>query len=142
MDELKQNILREIVGELDCGNDCYYNVKTNKMIAIPNDSILSEDDEFKEAFRADLEKVHQSNADFIKIESLEGFESFKIMEQFVEQLKNQHFKFVLQNVLRDNKPFQNFNSKIDNSDFRQSWFDFKESEQEKVVSRIIHKLLS
>jgi hypothetical protein len=84
MDESKQNILREIVGELDCDNDCYYNVKTNEMIAIPNDSLLLEDEEFKEIFRADLKKVHQSKVGFIKIEPLESFESFKILEQFVE----------------------------------------------------------
>jgi len=39
----------------------------------------------------------------------------------------------LENILANKKPFQNFKHKVDHSDFRQSWFDFKHSELEKIV---------
>ncbi len=133
MDNSKQNIIREIAQELDCGNDCYYNSKTNEIIAIPNVSQISDEDLFKEAFEEDLEKISQRKSDFIKIEVLESFESFKIMERFVEQLNHPDFKSELQDLLRNKKPFQNFKHKIDHSDFRQSWFDFKQAELEKTV---------
>jgi hypothetical protein len=133
MDNSKQNIIREIAQELDCGNDCYYNSKTNEIIAIPNLSQISDEDLFKEAFEEDLEKISQRKSDFIKIEVLESFESFKIMERFVEQLNHPDFKSELQDLLRNKKPFQNFKHKIDHSDFRQSWFDFKQAELEKTV---------
>ncbi len=133
MDNSKQNIIREIAQELDCGNDCYYNLKTNEIIAIPNFSQISDEEEFKEVFQADLEKINKRKSDFIKIEVLESFESFKIMERFVEQLNDHDFKSELQDLLLNKKPFQNFKHKIDHSDFRQSWFDFKQSELEKTV---------
>ena len=80
-----------------------------------------------------LEKINQKKENFIKIEIPESFESFKIMEQFIEQLKDQNFKLELQDVLQQKKPFQHFKHKIDQSNFRQSWFAFKQNELEKIV---------
>ena len=48
------------------------------------------------------------------------------MELFVEQLSDQNLKSELENVLTKKKPFQNFKYKVDHSDFRQNWFDFKQ----------------
>ena len=55
------------------------------------------------------------------------------MELFVEQLPDKKIQSELENVLANKKPFQNFKHKIDLSDFRQNWFDFKQSELEKIV---------
>jgi ABC-type branched-subunit amino acid transport system substrate-binding protein len=133
MDNSIQSVVREIAQELDCGNECYYNTKTNEIIAIPDFSQISDEEEFKEIFREQLEKINQKKENFIKIAIHESFESFKIMEQFIEQLKDQNFKLELQRVLQQKKPFQNFKHKIDQSNFRQSWFDFKQNELEKIV---------
>ena len=133
MDNSRQNIIKKIAQELDCGFDCYYNSKTNEIVTIPNFSHIADEDDFKEAFRADLEKVKKHQADFMKIEVLQSFENFKIMELFVEQLPDKKLQSELENVLANKKPFQNFKHKIDLSDFRQNWFDFKQSELEKIV---------
>jgi uncharacterized FlgJ-related protein len=103
MDKSKQSVVREIAQELDCGNECYYNRRTNEIIAIPDFSQISDEEEFKEIFREHLEKIHQKKENFIKIEIPESFESFKIMEQFIEQLKDQNFKLELQDVLQKYK---------------------------------------
>ena len=133
MDNSRQNIIKKIAQELDCGFDCYYNSKTNEIVTIPNFSHIADEDDFKEAFRADLEKVKEHQAEFMKIEVLQSFENFKIMELFVEQLPDKKLQSELENVLANKKPFQNFKLKIDLSDFRQNWFDFKQSELEKIV---------
>jgi formate dehydrogenase maturation protein FdhE len=133
LDNLKQNIVKNIAQELDCGFDCYYNSKTNEIIAIPNFSQFSDEEDFKEAFRDNLEKIKKHESDFIKFEALESFESFKIMERFVEQVTDKKLKTELENVLTNKKPFQNFKHRIDHSDFRQNWFEFKQSELEKIV---------
>ena len=78
MDNTKQQIIREIAQELDCGNECYYNLKTNEIIAIPDFSQFFDDEEFKEVFSESLQKVRKQKAAFIKIAPLESFESFKI----------------------------------------------------------------
>lgn len=133
MDNPKQNIVKTIAQELDCGFDCYYNSKTDEIIAIPNFSQFSDQEDFKEAFRDSLEKIEKHQSDFIKLEALESFESFKIMELFVEQVTNEKLKAQLENVLINKKPFQNFKHLIDNSIFRQEWFDFKKIELERIV---------
>lgn len=133
MDNLKQHIVKQIAQELDCRFDCYYNSKTDEIVAIPSFSQFSDEDDFKEAFSESLEKVEKHKTDFIKLETLESFESFKIMELFVEQLPDQNLKSELEIVLANKKPFQNFKHKVDHSDFRQNWFDFKQNELEKRV---------
>lgn len=133
MDKLKQHIVKQIAQELDCGFDCYYNSKTDEIVAIPSFSQFSDEEDFKEAFNEGLDKVEKHKTDFIKLETLENFESFKIMELFVEQLSDQNLKSELENILANKKPFQNFKHKIDHSDFRQNWFDFKQKTLEKRV---------
>jgi len=133
LDNIKQHIVKQIAQELDCGFDCYYNSKTDEIVAIPSFAQFSDEEDFKEAFSDSLEKVEKHKTDFIKFETLESFESFKIMELFVEQLSDQNLKSELENILANKKPFQNFKHKIDHSEFRQSWFEFKKSELEKIV---------
>ncbi len=133
MDDLKQNIIKNIAQELDCGFDSYFNVKTNEIIAIPGISYVSDQDDFKKAFEEDFKRIENNKTDFIKFDALENFESFKIMELFVQQLADQNLKAELGKVLENKRPFQNFKSKVDQSNFRQNWFDFKQKEIEKKV---------
>ncbi|WP_340156533.1 UPF0158 family protein [uncultured Winogradskyella sp.] len=133
MEETKVHIIQNIAQEFDSGFDCYYNYKTDEIVAIPNFPQFSDEEDFKEAFRDSLEEVEKNKTDFIKIETLESFESFKIMERFVSQIADKQFQAELENILERKKPFQNFKNRIDNSDFRQNWFDFKKIELEKIV---------
>jgi hypothetical protein len=55
------------------------------------------------------------------------------MERFVEKITDQQFKSELEDILQKKKPFQNFKYLIDNSDYRQKWFDFKQRELERIV---------
>ena len=139
MGNSKQNLIREIAQELDCGNDCYYNLKNNEIIAIPNFSLISDEAEFKEAFQAELTRVKKQKADLIKFEVLENFESFKIIERFVEQLLDQKLQSELENVLANKNPFQNFKYLIDQSVFRKDWFEFKQSELERKVENQLNR---
>lgn len=126
MDNLKQNIIKNIAQELDCGCDCYLNVKTNEVIAIPGNIYTSDQEDFT--------RIENNKTDFIKFDVLESYESFKIMELFVHQLTDENLKAELREVLKDKKPFQNFKNKIDQSHFRQDWFDFKQREIEKKAA--------
>jgi len=139
LDNLKQNIVTNIAQELDCGFDCFYNFQTDEIVTTPNLSHIVNEDDFREAFRTDLEKIEKHKTDFIKIEVLQSFESFKLMEQFVKQLPDKNFKSELKNVLANKKPFQNFKHLIDKSDFRQAWFDFKQKEIEKKVANELER---
>ena len=139
MENPKSNIIKEIAQELDCGNDCYYNPKTNELITIPNFGEMLDEDKFRESFRAELKKVKKNKADFIKIEVLESFESFKIMEHFIAQIADEQFQAELEIILERKKPFHNFKNRIDNSDYRQNWFDFKQDELKKIVETQLNR---
>lgn len=133
MDNTNLNLIKRIVQELDCGFDCFYNIRNNEIVTIPNFRQSMDEDEFRGAFKAGLHKLKKNKADFIKFEVLDSFESFKIMERFVGELNDEKLQLELENVLVNKKPFQNFKHLIDHSDFRQSWFDFKQNELEKRV---------
>ena len=139
MNNSQSNIIREIAQELDCGNDCYYNSRTNEIFAIPNFLQVMDEEEFKESFRVDLEKIEKHKTEFIKIEVLKSSESFKIMERFVEQMSEQKFKSELENILARKNPFQNFKYKINHSDCRNDWFKFKQSELEKIIRNQLNR---
>ncbi|MGB1314192.1 MAG: UPF0158 family protein [Bizionia paragorgiae] len=139
MENSKLNIIKEIAQELDCGNDCYYNPKTKELITIPNFGDLLDEDEFRESFGAELKKVTTNKAEYIKIEGIESFESFKIMQRFITQIADKQFQSELETVLERKKPFQNFKYSIDNSDYRQNWFDFKQKELEKIVEKQLNR---
>lgn len=133
--EISKSIIKEIAQELDCGNTCYYNTKTAEIIAIPNFSDMWDEDDFKEAFESEFEKVEKQKKDIIKLEGLESFESFKIMEQFVDQLPDVELRGELEYVLENKKPFQKFKYIVEGSDFRKDWFEFKQSALEKRVEQ-------
>ena len=139
MDNSKQNIIKEIAQEIDCGFDCYYNLKTLEIITIPNFGQMSYEDEFRDAFSTELGKIKKNKAEFIKIEVLESFESFKIMERFVSKIADKQFQAELENILERKKPFQNFKNRIENSGFRQNWFDFKRKELERIVESQLNR---
>ncbi|MEW4924299.1 UPF0158 family protein [Algibacter sp. 2305UL17-15] len=133
----KSKIINEIAQSIDCGYDCYYNPKTGRIIEIPDLSTIYDQELFEEAFQSDLETIETYEDDFIKIEPLESFEAFKIMERFVDQLPENTLKSKLETALQRKKPFQNFKYLVDHSDFRESWFKFKQNELEKIVADIL-----
>tara|TARA_R100000655_G_C2948852_1_gene186961 strand:+ start:360 stop:812 length:453 start_codon:yes stop_codon:yes gene_type:complete len=141
MDKLDQNIIKEIAQQLDCGNECFFNQKTKELICIPNADLMATGDEeyYKEVFKDDLEKVKSQKKDLIKFEILESFESFKIMEDFKNQIKEAEFKEKLNQALNRRKPFQNFKYLIDNWEYREDWFEFKQKELEKIVLEIMNR---
>jgi len=137
MDKPNSKIFKEIAENLDYGNDCYYNLKTKEIIAIPSFPETFDEDEFRALFKIDLGRINEQNSDLFKIEILKSSESFKIMERFIDQLTEPQLKSKLKSTLTKVKPFQNFKYFIDNSEHRQKWFDFKQNELEKIVEMIL-----
>lgn len=133
--KVSKSILNEIAQELDCGSTCYYNTKTDEIISIPSFSDMWDEDDFKEAFETEFERIEKQKKDLIKLEGLESFESFKIMEQFVDQLPDETFKEELEFVLANKKPFQKFKYLVEESNFRTDWFNFKQNALEKIVAQ-------
>ena len=137
MEHTNTKLIKEIAENLEIGCNSYYNKKTYELIAIPNNSLIMDDESFDETFGEDFKRVTKKNSVFIKIDVLESFDSFKIMEYFTEQLEDNILKQALLSALERKKPFQNFNHIIHNSNKRQNWFDFKQKEMGKIVEKIL-----
>ncbi|WP_026776897.1 UPF0158 family protein [Polaribacter sp. Hel_I_88] len=137
MENSKTNIIKEIASHLECGENCYYNPKTNELITIPQSLENDEDEEFMEFFQETINKIKNHKKDYIRIPVLESFESFKIMENFVDEISDKIFKNRLENMLQKRKPFRNFKDEVESSVYREAWFAFRQKEMEKIVEEIL-----
>lgn len=130
-----KEVIIDIAQEIDMGMICFLNTDTMEF-----DSVLGQsydaywtgdhDDLYQEVY----EKVNGWEHS-VKIEPPESWQSFKIIENFIENCvpDNDSIKSCLWNAISGGKPFQNFRVIIDNSQYRQLWFDFKQSQLEQFV---------
>lgn len=123
--------INEIAQNLDCGMNCYLNIKTGELIDLPENYEDIDDEDAIEMFGDILEKIE--DPDFKKIPILESYESFQIMKSFLDKVENKTFEAELQSALDGKKPFANFKNVIDNSEFREKWFAHKQEELETYV---------
>lgn len=61
------------------------------------------------------------------------------MEGFLDLVDNKEFKLRLETVLQEKKPFLNYKNLIDDSYYKEKWFDFKTKELEKIVANQINQ---
>ncbi len=137
--EKYRNIVSEIADLIGGRFVCYLNPDTLEHEYIPEsliDEIYWYDDTEREKMGLDDLK-HDSWAKCITFEPLESRESFIHMEQFTEQLPDKIFANKLFNALKRKKPFANFKYLVDNSPYRQDWFDFRQQRLEQYVYDII-----
>lgn len=132
LDKLRP-ILKSIVQSLEAGYVCYVNKLTLEVIDIPEALSDTDEQEYLDAFQPDIYEVTKNESDYVRIEPPSSHEGFKIMETFADQLQDAYFQRRLLEVLNERKPFQHFNRLIDDSKYRQDWFDFKAEQVEKLV---------
>lgn len=132
LDKLRP-IIKSIVQSLEAGNVCYVNTLTYEIIDIPEALSHHDEQEYLDVFQPDIDEVTKKESDYIRIEPPSSHEGFKIMAAFADQLQDAYFQRRLQEVLNARKPFQNFKRLIDDSKYRQEWFDFRAVEVEKLI---------
>ena len=127
--------VKGIAEELDAGMKCFYNLKTGELKTIMNfDEFGFGDEEFWEK---DIKEIEKNKKDYVEFTAMESHESYKIMEAFVDKVKDTYLQNKLINILNKSKPFSNFNWQIGNSDYRQEWFDFRAKSYEDWVEKEI-----
>jgi hypothetical protein len=139
LDNLNPLVLNDIVQSIDSGSVCYLNKKTNELIEIPEFSHQIDEQQYATTFHKELEIIKKNESDFVKIETLTSNESFNIMKAFTEQLTEIVFQEKLADALKGKKPFQYFKRLVDDSAYRQNWFDFKENKLRELVLKRLHE---
>ncbi|MFT4222005.1 UPF0158 family protein [Dysgonomonas sp.] len=134
-----QEVIRNIAQEIDMGMICYLNTDTMELDSVFGSSYDAYgsgdyDDMYKQVY----DKVN-SWQHSICIEPLESWESFEIMERFIEEVipENNGLKDTLVRAMSQRHPFRNFKFHIDNSPYRQDWFDFKQQQLEIHVRNLL-----
>ena len=90
-------------------------------------------DDIEEFFGEDLAKIKKEKKNFIRIDKPSAREGFEIMEDFIEEVEDTKLRDELINALNKKKPFSHFKLIIENSTYRQKWFDFKAKQLQKLV---------
>jgi hypothetical protein len=137
--EKHKKLIHDIAEMIDCGHICYLNTDTMEHFDIPK-SILEDlsgyDD--KGLWQKELDKVDLWK-NVLRFEPPEPHESFRIMERFVYHLPDENLQNKLSTALERKKPFANFKYLIDDSNYRQDWFDFKQTCLEEQVYNIFQE---
>jgi hypothetical protein len=120
----------KITDSILAGLICYFNPDTLEVEDIPE--IMVQDPEEYESMTGEpvdsLELEHINWTNCIEIEPMESHESFKIMEYFIDEVKDKNLQQKLISALSRKKPFANFKYLVENSDYRQQWFDFRQKQ--------------
>ena len=130
--EVSKEILNDIADNLEAGYKCFIHMDTCEVVTYLNPDQYPEMD--PKDWKEEIGKVRKAKKKFIEIESMKTFQSFKVMEEFVDSLENNSTKVRLLVALEGKKPFANFKHQIENSgDYREFWFSFRREKNIKWV---------
>ena len=133
--EKYKKVVSEIAENLLVGMFCFFNPDTFEVETIP-EAFVNDPEEFEmitgETWESDDIK-HENWQKCIEIEPMESRDSFKVMEYFVDEVRDNDMQNKLISALNRKKPFANFKYLIENSNYRQAWFDFRQKQYEYYV---------
>ncbi len=122
--KVSPEVVKQIAEELDSGLRCFLHIDTHEVVALPDQDQLLEID--TEPWEDDIERVYNDPDKFKEIDKMLPRESFQVMEDFVETIKDNGVQRALAQALNGKKPFANFKWIIDQSGrVRDQWFLFK-----------------
>lgn len=135
MDSLKypEETIKSIAEQIGMGMICFLNTDTMEVESVLGNSYDTYGD--NEDFCREVYDKVDSWSRFARVEPPESRQSFQMMEDFIESCipDNDMVKNQLWDAISRRKPFRNFKSIIDNSPYRQSWFDFRQLQLEEFV---------
>ncbi len=130
--EKYKKIVAEIADALTAGLYCFLNPETLEWEDIPETFL----DDTLETGLDEEDMIPIKHTEWnrcIALEPMHSSEAFQIMADFTEEIDDQQLKDQLINALNKRKPFANFKWIIDNSDYRQNWFEFRQKQYENHV---------
>jgi hypothetical protein len=137
--EKYQKAIKKIAESIDSGLVCFLNLDTAETEDFPQE-LLEDPEEFEaitgESFEG-LNFKHNNWENCVSFEPLASFESFETMREFTDSLEDKRLKDKLIVALNNRKPFAHFKAVIENSDYRQNWFDFKKQFVENHVKELL-----
>ena len=122
--------IREISQDLQCGLKTFINWETGEIKSILDLNDVNSD---PETWEEELDKIKNEWINYSVIEKMESWEAFQIIDDFVEEIKDERLKGDIVKILNRKSPFANFKTEIELSSYRQNWFDLRDLKYEKYV---------
>ena len=122
--------IHEISQDLQTGLKTFINRETYEIKSILDNNEIYSDSEIWEE---ELEKIENEWTEYSIITKMESWEEFQIMEDFIEEIKDDKLKEDIIKILNRKSPFANFKAEIESSAYRQKWFDFRDLKYEEYV---------
>lgn len=136
MIEVSPETIKEIASQLDCGMVVYLNMETKEIVSIIDFNSHPEADE--ELWEEQIEEIDNNIEKYLSFQTMTSSDSYRMMEEFTENVSDLRLKDKLELGLSLSKPFRNFKDIIDTSgEYRQEWFDFKD---EKYIEYVKERL--
>jgi len=124
--ELTEEAIKSIAEDLDIGMKVYVNIDTNEIKTIID--LDKQLDDNIEAWEEDINEIEENSDKYLQFEKMDSRESFQVMEDFAETVKDEELRKKLELGLSLSKPFRNFKDIIDNEvEYREKWFAFKDA---------------
>lgn len=135
--KLQDEEVKAIAEDLEMGMIVYISKETNEIkTVIDTDNFYADTEPWEE----DLNEVEENYDKYLEIEKMDSPESYRVMEDFIETVKDEELKKKLELGLSLSKPFRNFKDIIDDeNEYRNKWFTFRDERYIEFVKEQIER---
>jgi hypothetical protein len=135
--KVDEKTIKEIVGELESGCICFLHKSNGSIESYPEELDHYNMDEL---WKTIIDKIENDLDSYIKFEKMDTHQAYELMSDFASSIDATDFRNRLEEILNRSKPFRHFKHEIDNSDYREAWFDFKHEAYRSLVIKQIELL--
>ncbi len=128
-----EEIIKEIAELLDIQEVVFLHKETHEILAYPIADGPT-DEEFDYIEQEVMEVINADPDNYIRFDPLNSRDSFQMMEDFVETIKNVRLKNRLIDALSIKKPFRSFRNAVEDEEILDDWYAYKDAYLQMYVS--------
>lgn len=129
--------IRMIADLVDSGEKVWFHVHTHEVLSHPDPGHHSFSSEWDYLVEDVMDQVFLDYDNYIEIPPPDPSTSYRIMAEFADTVSDVRFRARLLDALGGKKPFRFFRNAVEESPFREEWFDFLDARmQEYVLARM------
>lgn len=121
-----EKIIKEVAELLDIQEVVFLHKETQEILAYPIGDGLT-DEEFDYIEQEVMEVINAAPDNYIRFDPFKSSESFQMMEDFVETIKNERLRARLIDAISIRKPFRNFRNAVEDEGILDDWYAYKDA---------------
>ena len=123
---MSDDLIFNIIDLLDAGEMVYLHRQTQEILSYPDPARWSESENIDLIEEVKARAAAEPDQ-WVVIDPPEPRDSFRIMEDFIFTVTDDHLRDRLLEALNSKKPFRYFRATVEDSPAREDWFDFKDA---------------